>query len=178
MLSLKSKPIVDTRAGPVKGSFDALGRFASFRAIPYAERPVGQRRWKPPVQPAPWLEPLDCMVPGPIAHQRKSRYEIRAKLIDGLGLSITKRTVLKAGLRTRATTEDEDCLTLSVRTPAKANKAPVMVWIHGGDHTNGAGSDPIYDHQRSGFAWCCPGQYQLSTRPVWFLRPPRARRRD
>lgn len=145
MLSLKPKSIVETKAGPVRGSFDARRSFVSFKGIPYAARPVGQRRWKPPAPPAPWVKPLDCTGPGPIAHQRGSSYEFGAKMIDGLGLSIVRRAALKAGLRARSTTENEDCLTLSVRAQAKADNAPVMVWIHGGDHTDGTGSEPIYD---------------------------------
>src|SRR6202522_2430646 len=37
----------------------------------------------------------------------------------------------------------EDCLTLNVFAPKGAVHAPVMVWIHGGSNTLGAGS--IYD---------------------------------
>ena len=40
--------------------------------------------------------------------------------------------------------ESEDCLSLNVRTPTGASNLPVMVWIHGGDHTDGAGSEPFY----------------------------------
>src|SRR5262249_19245454 len=40
---------------------------------------------------------------------------------------------------------DEDCLTLTVTTPAVNASLPVMVWIHGGAFTGGSGSTPIYD---------------------------------
>ena len=41
----------------------------------------------------------------------------------------------------------EDCLYLNVWTPAKSadEKRPVMVWVHGGALTRGAGSTPTYD---------------------------------
>ena len=39
----------------------------------------------------------------------------------------------------------EDCLSLNIWTPAGAHNAPVMVWIHGGSLTSGAGSETIYD---------------------------------
>ncbi len=145
MFTLKSKSIVETTAGPVEGSFDARRHYVSFKGIPYAAQPVGQRRWKPPAPLTPWIEPLDCTTPGPIAHQRSSSYEFGAKIVDGLGLSVGKRALLKAGMRARSTTEHENCLTLSVRSRADADNAPVMVWIHGGDHTDGSGSEPIYD---------------------------------
>ena len=41
-------------------------------------------------------------------------------------------------------TESENCLTLNVKAPARADGLPVMVWIHGGDHTDGSGADPLY----------------------------------
>ncbi len=43
--------------------------------------------------------------------------------------------------------QDEDCLYLTVRSPDlnPAAKLPVMVWIHGGDHQDGSGSDPFYN---------------------------------
>ena len=39
----------------------------------------------------------------------------------------------------------EDCLTLNVWAPAKAGKAPVFVWIHGGALSTGSGGEPMYD---------------------------------
>ncbi|MDF7775383.1 carboxylesterase/lipase family protein [Sphingomonas sp. AOB5] len=40
----------------------------------------------------------------------------------------------------------EDCLFLNIWTPAlDAAKRPVMVYLHGGAHAHGSGSDPLYD---------------------------------
>ena len=40
----------------------------------------------------------------------------------------------------------EDCLFLNVWTPAlDAGRRPVMVYLHGGAHSHGSGSDPLYD---------------------------------
>ena len=39
----------------------------------------------------------------------------------------------------------EDCLSLNIWAPAKAKKAAVFVWIHGGSLVSGAGSDGLYD---------------------------------
>lgn len=40
----------------------------------------------------------------------------------------------------------EDCLFLNLWTPAlDAGKRPVMVYLHGGAHAHGSGSDPLYD---------------------------------
>jgi para-nitrobenzyl esterase len=40
---------------------------------------------------------------------------------------------------------DEDCLSLNVWAPSDASSLPVLVWVHGGALTIGAGSEPIYD---------------------------------
>lgn len=43
----------------------------------------------------------------------------------------------------------EDCLFLNVWTPAcDAARRPVMVYCHGGAHSHGSGSDPLYDGSR------------------------------
>ncbi|GAA0673147.1 para-nitrobenzyl esterase [Sphingomonas insulae] len=43
----------------------------------------------------------------------------------------------------------EDCLFLNVWTPAlDAGRRPVMVYLHGGAHAHGSGSDPLYDGKR------------------------------
>lgn len=145
MLTPKSQLIVETTSGPVRGRLVARRRFVSFKGIPYAAKPVGQRRWKPPAPPAPWLDAMDCTKPGPIAHQRSGgNLEFANNLVDGLGLSRLRRGALKAAIRAQKTTENENCLTLSVRSAVDVQKAPVMVWIHGGDHTDGSGSDPMY----------------------------------
>ncbi len=43
----------------------------------------------------------------------------------------------------------EDCLFLNLWTPAlDAGRRPVMVYLHGGAHAHGSGSDPLYDGSR------------------------------
>ncbi len=42
--------------------------------------------------------------------------------------------------------QDEDCLNLNVFTPALDDaRRPVMLWIHGGGFTHGAGYEPLYN---------------------------------
>lgn len=51
---------------------------------------------------------------------------------------------MQTGLKLLPLKQNEDCLTVNVRTPIEAVDLPVMVWIHGGDHTDGSGSDVLY----------------------------------
>ena len=41
-------PSVQTACGPVRGAFDQASGAVAFLGIPYAQPPVGQRRWQPP----------------------------------------------------------------------------------------------------------------------------------
>jgi carboxylesterase type B len=49
--------------------------------------------------------------------------------------------VLKADKPGPRCEQSEDCLYLNVTTPLQAANRPVLVWIHGGSFTSGAGSD-------------------------------------
>lgn len=53
-----SNLIVETNKGPVQGvTRDSV---VEYRGIPYAEPPVGDLRWKPPVEHAAWKEVRDA----------------------------------------------------------------------------------------------------------------------
>jgi para-nitrobenzyl esterase len=95
----------------------------SYKGIPFAAPPVGDLRWKPPQPVQPWDGVRDCTKFGAICPQPKSI----------LGQKQGKAS--------------EDCLFLNVWTAATNvdAKLPVMVWIHGGGCTTGAGSQPSYD---------------------------------
>lgn len=135
-----------TTAGRVRGKLIDDGTIAVFRCIPYAAPPVGDRRWKPPVAPAPWRGTKSCTKYGPTAFQRAAGFELFFdNLVRGLGLSAARRRALGLALKVVPSNPSEDCLTLNVRAPAKAENLPVMVWIHGGDHTDGSGSDSHYN---------------------------------
>jgi para-nitrobenzyl esterase len=130
----------------VRGRLRDDGRIADFRGIPYAAPPVGDLRWKPPAPPEPWKRTLSCTKYGPISYQRRATLqEFLARVAVGVGLGRIRRKALETAVRHMPVDESEDCLTLNVRAPAGAADLPVMVWIHGGDHTDGGSSEPFYD---------------------------------
>ncbi len=96
-----------------------------FCAIPYAEAPVGELRFKPPV-PAQWQGTLDATRPGPVAPQLPSRLRDAMGDFDAV--------------------QSEDCLQLTVWTPGVDDKRrPVVVWLHGGAWQSGGGAIDWYD---------------------------------
>ncbi|KAI4880926.1 hypothetical protein NFI96_010190 [Prochilodus magdalenae] len=86
----------------------------SFKGIPYAVPPVGERRWRPPEDPKSagkcWHGVYDA------THVRSVCAQVQPLRKDG------------------NVSGSEDCLHLSVFTPSlqPAHPLPVMVWIHGG----------------------------------------------
>ncbi|MET0698268.1 MAG: carboxylesterase/lipase family protein, partial [Mycobacterium sp.] len=117
------QPVVETTAGPVRGSDD--GRAAVWKGIRYAAAPSGELRWRAPVAPQPWTEVFEADRFGPVCPQPKSPIPL------GAGTRIS-----------------EDCLFLNVWAPSGADAGagkPVMVWVHGGAYIFGSGSQPLYD---------------------------------
>lgn len=99
----------------------------SFKGIPYAASPVGNRRWRAPQPVKPWTGVRKATQHGNDAMQ---------KPVSG--------DAAPPGMP-----PSEDCLTINVwrpETPLPAGKKlPVLVWIHGGGYVNGGSSTPIYD---------------------------------
>jgi para-nitrobenzyl esterase len=119
--------IAYTGSGAVTGLVE--GGISIFRAVPYAAPPVGERRFAPPQPPPSWAGRRDATAHGPIAPQNPTR--ITAAMGD------FRRPM------------DEDCLTLTIWTPAAdAARRPVLVWLHGGAWISGAGSLDWYDAGR------------------------------
>lgn len=99
-----------------------------FGNIPYAEPPIGNLRFRPPVSAKPRDHPINGTWFGPSCIQ----YNNGAKTVYSEYLT---GFLLAPGQST-----SEDCLTLNVWAPAESkegDKLPVMIWIHGGGFTSG-----------------------------------------
>jgi para-nitrobenzyl esterase len=116
----KPSPVVETKQGRVQG-FISNG-VTKFLSIPYAEPPVGNLRWQPPKDHAPWTNVLQATEFAPIC-----------ALTTTLGVFSGPRN------------NNEDCLYLNVFTPNinPAAALPVIVYIHGGGNFDG--ETPGYD---------------------------------
>ncbi|MEY4669922.1 MAG: PnbA [Pseudomonadota bacterium] len=114
--------VVKAQCGPVKGITAHQGNLVAFLGIPYAEPPLGERRFQPPVPKAPWTETFDASSFGPASAQVFDPKE--SKVLEFQDVA-TEADPLFVGV--------EDSLTLNVLTPAADDKRrPVVVYIHGG----------------------------------------------
>lgn len=110
MVAAEAQPLLRTHVetGDVEGTPDGTD-LAVYKAIPYAAPPVGDLRWKAPQPALPWegvLKAEDVAKWPPQPEKSYVSYDMMS----------------------------EDCLYLSVATPAKSvdEGLPVMVFIHGG----------------------------------------------
>src|SRR6266478_4464926 len=106
--------VVETKEGPVQG-FISNG-VTTFLGIPYAEPPVGNLRWRPPKDLAPWTNVRKATEFAPIC-----------------ALATT------LGVFSGPPNNNEDCLYLNVFTPKLKSlmPMPVIVFIHGGGNFDG-----------------------------------------
>jgi para-nitrobenzyl esterase len=99
----------------------AAGQVKVFRGIRYASA----KRFGQPER-VPFTESLISTERGPISPQRPSRLEIAMGPLP-------------------ANRQDEHCQVLSVFTPSRSGKRPVMVFLHGGAFITGGGELSWYD---------------------------------
>ena len=117
---------VQVTGGTIHG-LDAPDGSHIYFTIPYAAPPTGALRWKAPAPVIPWTGVRDATQSGASCAQPD----------DGWNSKDAAKSA-------------EDCLYLSVHSPAHApgDKLPVLVWIHGGSNRAGSGYgtawSPIY----------------------------------
>lgn len=115
--------VTETRHGKVRGiRTDGVD---IYRGVPYAGPVSGRNRFKPAPPLASWTGVRDALVAGPPSIQPQQSGTFALKL---------------------PTEPSEDCLTLTVWTPAGGGKRrPVMLYNHGGGFTTGSAASPIQD---------------------------------
>ena len=115
--SWKNEAIVQTKYGLIKGFADK-GSTWCWKGIPYATPPVGELRWRAPLDPVPWIGTRNARKFGNSAAQ--------VVLFFGpIGY--------------------EDCLYLNIWRPTSTEtKLPVYFYIHGGGNSIGTSATSDY----------------------------------
>jgi len=117
------------RAQTVNGTVEGItlpGGVKAFRGVPFAQPPVRENRWRPPMPPKNWTG---------------------VRLADRFADQCMQARVF-GDMMFRNSGNSEDCLYLNVWVPANAqpNAAlPVLVYYYGGGFVAGDGSEPRYD---------------------------------
>jgi para-nitrobenzyl esterase len=115
-----------THYGKVVGFVDDNNSH-TWMGIPYAKAPVGELRWRAPLEPQPWKGTHQALQAGDFCKQFGSQMESRPPSEWGKPIG------------------SEDCLKLNIFAPAFAPDAvpggdqrlPVMVYVHGGGNMVG-----------------------------------------
>ncbi len=149
---------IETTSGTVQGAIDSsTPNVAHFLGVPFAEQPLGKRRWLPSIPKAKENGIIDASNFGPACPQFEGEGD-SVWLTDAPEFVITPRNYT-----------GEDCLTVNVWAPwtnevdqgngtdeayEVEEKLPVLAWIHGGSFQTGAATVPYQNPspwvQRSG----------------------------
>jgi para-nitrobenzyl esterase len=126
--------VVRTNFGQVSGVFEK--GLTYYKGVPFAKPPVGNLRWAPPEDPAPWQGVKACTSYAPMSMQILSTTdwygpEFYYDYLDSYP------------------NMSEDCLYLNITTPAKSStdKYPVIFWLHGGASMHGYSYEPEFDQE-------------------------------
>lgn len=125
-----------TEYGWIDGSVDAATKTLSWKGIPYAKPPVGDLRWRAPVDPDKWSEVRSTKAFGNACSQYGRIY----------GPGANNRYDETIGTTLNQAVGHEDCLYLNIWRPANnGKKLPVIAFFHGGSNVSGYTADPLYD---------------------------------
>lgn len=133
-LPLLSAQVVQTAQGKIEGQKEANSTVTVFKGIPYAAPPIGDLRWRAPQPPTAWKG---------IRRAAKFSASCMQPIIESMlpmHMPWTEEFLTHRKV-------SEDCLYLNIWTPQISTQAslPVIVFIHGGGFTGGAGSIEIYN---------------------------------
>lgn len=132
--------LVQTQSGPIRGQLSQTGETLVWLGVPYAQAPVGERRWQAPQALLPWRKELQANAFGSACPQLGWFYgpppvgkKWGATNVENFGKPVG----------------NEDCLKLNIWRPGhSATLLPVIVFVHGGSNVVGHAGDPLYDGEK------------------------------
>jgi para-nitrobenzyl esterase len=131
-LSLTAQ-VVQTAQGKIEGQKEPDSAVVVFKGIPFAAAPVGDLRWRAPGPPAAW-------------QGIRKAFQFQASCMQPIIESMLPMHMPWTEEFLTHGKVSEDCLYLNIWTPRLTRNAnlPVVVFIHGGGFSGGAGSIDLY----------------------------------
>ncbi|MGV2019852.1 carboxylesterase/lipase family protein [Agrobacterium sp. 22-223-1] len=114
--------MVKAAAGTLQGRLE--NGIHAFLGVPYAAPVTPERRFEAPQPVSPWQGARDATRLGPVCPQIPT--------YGPVGTAATSKLAF-----------GEDFLTVNIRTPDPAGRAPVLFWIHGGGYAVGSANEPV-----------------------------------
>jgi len=114
--------MVKVAAGTLRGNLE--NGIHTFLGVPYAAPVTHERRFEAPQPVSPWQGARDATRLGPVCPQIPT--------YGPVGTAATSKLAF-----------GEDFLTVNIRTPDPAGRAPVLFWIHGGGYAVGSANEPV-----------------------------------
>ncbi len=141
LTACSTAPRVVVQDGTLVGKFVKGSSVAAFLGVPFAEPPVGERRWQAPQPLASRGSRRDATAFAPACMQSMRILDWYRSMAVEYGGSADYYDDLMVS---------EDCLYLNVWTPTLKTdaKLPVMVWVHGGSNKSGWSYEPNYHGQK------------------------------
>ena len=126
--------VLTLKNGDVQGVYNKDKTVQIYAGIPYAEAPIGENRWKEPIDKKDWDGVLDCSNFGPRAMQKDTNAVI-SNVVDIYAQKSWRPNFIEKYREPMS----EDCLSLTMWRPNNDEKdLPILVYIHGGSLMTGS----------------------------------------
>ena len=139
---------VETATGALRGCRE--NGVHVFRGVPYAQPPVGERRFRSPLAMESWSEARDATHSGPASYQTNNANRDKVKVL------VKEMNLGTAGIPPRPDYSEEtysqqnaseDCLYLDIWVPdgGSDKRLPVYIYYHGGANASSSGHNRFED---------------------------------
>ena len=138
---IEKTEVLELTDGKIVGSYNNDKSVQVYAGIPYAQAPIGELRWKEPVEIEAWNDIKDCTKFGPRCMQNDT-----APIINSLVDIYSEKAWHPNYIMSPQQNMSEDCLYLNIWRPNNnQTNLPILVYIHGGSLTGGSSAFKEYN---------------------------------
>ncbi len=135
-----TRPIITLNEGQAQGLLTKDEKVEVYAGLPYAKAPVGELRWKEPIDAEPWEEIRDASYFADKSYQASS-----STFVNGLVDIYSSKGWYPYLKEQKEQKVSEDSLYLNIWKPhTEETNLPILVFIHGGSLTSGSSAYTDY----------------------------------